>query len=41
MKLIFVRKIDIYIDKEGNLFYRTDKGSHYEPIYENMKTYGQ
>ena len=33
--------IEIYEDDNGDLFYRIEKGNHYEPIYENIKTYGK
>lgn len=29
-------KIDLWKDGLGNLFYRTERGSNYEPLYENI-----
>ncbi|HKG07948.1 MAG TPA: RHS repeat-associated core domain-containing protein, partial [Pedobacter sp.] len=30
------KKIDLWKDRLGNLFYRTEGGSHYEPLYDNI-----
>lgn len=32
-------KIDVYKDKNGDLYYRTAKGDHYEPMNENLNDY--
>lgn len=29
-------KIDLWKDSLGNLFFRTERGSNYEPLYENI-----
>ncbi|WP_448698196.1 DUF6443 domain-containing protein [Mucilaginibacter sp. AW1-3] len=31
-------KIDLWKDVDGNLFFRTENGTHYEPLYENINS---
>jgi hypothetical protein len=32
-------KIDLYKDSKGWIFYKTEKGNNYEPIFENITNY--